>query len=624
MKLRYQQGGTFVPPFAVYQPYILPTSQQGTTSSSKSSKSSKSNSDIGLKDILGLVEKINGLPGDIRAIQGRVAQLLSNVQKKLEAPEGLYGGTNSIATEYAELLTLASTVSKQDAYYQKAKENAIAKGSLNEVVIDSSGRIKALSLDTQKYEWISLSEYEENPDLYRPVTNGQLLDSRFNGDGGLAFDTESVTAVADGVSMKSISDRIQAMVEHVGSQSVSTTGYVSKANRDVLQGIQTFREATKTTSGIPTIDTLVKEKGISKNQASQIAAAFNYIYANLNVKEKTLLHYNARNIEGGLQGLLSQLILSKQDIAYEYEPYEDVAGSKSGKKGDNTPTSIIEEFEMNPAELLEAGYGNKNGIVIQTPEGKSTGISVTTVSLPLMDADKNPLGAYTTLKDVSKGAYSGYLDLDNVSMGGGMIDPLAASDVTISGGVIHTAYLPVSAENSNKPDIDLIRRFNELQKNIVEKGIQNDIEKVNQYLIDNKFPAMYNKKGEVLINNYRKFAMMNGTAIDTAFNSNVALEKWLTEVENENQIKNSLRIIAQKRGVEVEFDTKSWWDAISPFWNDHNSLYKGVIFIPVINDITSRAVGSGNYLSTKEAEVLDAVQQNALKARTVNHAGNII
>jgi hypothetical protein len=134
-----------------------------------------------------------------------------------------------------ELLRLASTVTQHNSHYEEAKKNATEKGSLNEVAIDATGRIKVYSRDTGTYEWIDLNEYD--PELFRPVTNAELLNSRFNGFGGMAFDNETLTAVSDGVSLKSIQDKITAELDGLAANELSKTGYVTKQQREVLKGI---------------------------------------------------------------------------------------------------------------------------------------------------------------------------------------------------------------------------------------------------------------------------------------------------------------------------------------------------------------------------------------------------
>ena len=98
MKLKLQQGGTFVPPFAVYQPFITPTEQTQTKSSSKESSKKVPNVTDLMKDVLG---DLKGLPGDRKAILSTLSSLFGNIERKLNNPE-MFGGTGSIASEYLQ------------------------------------------------------------------------------------------------------------------------------------------------------------------------------------------------------------------------------------------------------------------------------------------------------------------------------------------------------------------------------------------------------------------------------------------------------------------------------------------------------------------------------------------
>lgn len=610
MKFKYQQGG-FIPPFGIYQSRPRPTVQK---KAEKTTSSKASDKDLGMKDVVELLGKIKGLPGDVKAVQSRVQQLVQNIERKLQSPEGYYGHSSSIASEYMELLNLAGTLTQHDSYYQEAKKNAIAKGSMNEVAIDSMGRIKVFDKYSKKYKWITIDEYNEDAESFRPVTNAELLDSRFNGTAGLAFDTETVTAVSDGVSLKSIQDKINNQLQGIESDQLSKTGYVSNQDKEVLKGIKTFKEVIKSGSG----PNVFAEKITSKDQANQISYAFSYVYSNLTTKEKALLEFNSRHIKGGVMGLISQLIASRQGVTYEYTPV-DQDPTKKGSGSGKDDKDIINEFNMNPAELIEAGYGRRQNIVIQTPKGKDAALLVPAVSLPLMDSKKGPLGASTTLADVAEGAYNGYLDFTNMSMGGGMIEPEGASNVVVNGGVLYTAYLPVVKNSQNiKPDLGLLERYKKATDEIKKLGIQKDYEKVNQYLKEKELPLMYDKEGKVIVTNYAKFAMMNGQAIDTAFTTNVALEEWLTEITDLNKIQNSLYVIGKKLGKDIDFDSKSWWDEVMPFWNESSHLYKGTIFIPVNNDdVFSRMVGAGQYPDAEEAKDLSARNQAQNRGKAV-------
>ena len=121
---------------------------------------------------------------------------------------------------------------------------------------------------------------------------------------------------------------------------------------------------------------------------------------------------------------------------------------------------------------------------------------------------------------------------------------------------------------------------------------------------------MFDKEGFVINTNYRSFAMFNATALGNAFNEDVSLEDWLSEIEDMNQIGNVLRIIAKKYGVEdIDFDSKSWWDKNMPFWNKYTPVYKGIVFAPVEDSSISSRIGAGQDITPEQAKILHIMDQ---------------
>lgn len=604
MKLKFQSGGTFVPPYVVYQPTILPDSYG--ESSSKSSKKASSDSNE-MEDALKLLDKIDGLPGDIIAAKSKITQLLNTIERNANSPYG----TTAINNAYMEIIGLVKSINSQKQYYNEAKKQAQEKGSWNDVMINSDGAIRVITEDGS-LDWVSLQEYQENRDYYRPVTNGQMLDWRFNGQLGLEFDTESVTAAADGVSMQSIQEKIKSVIQNIEANQLSSQGYVTKEQREVLKGVQTYKDITKTGSNI------FKEKITNKDQANQIQHAFNYLYEGLTVKEKTLLHFNASNIEGGVMGLIGQLIGSKQGLQYEYEPADPLT---KGRSKDTSTT--IKEFELGPAELLEAGFAQSQNIIIQTPKGKDAAIKVPTVKLPLMDSEKNPLGASVTLDKVFEGPH--VAQLGDISMGGAFIRPEATKNVVVNGGNIYMGYLPVAYTNdgSIKPNLSLLEKYKEVMDIVKKQNLdpKRDIDKINKIFQEKELPLLYNKNGEINITKYHKFIMLNGVALNRAFSQDVQLEEWLTEVDDMNEKLNNLVTIGKSHGEQIDFDHKSWADSWMPFWNSHDSMYRGTIFIAAEDNAIANKVGQGDYPNVEEAEILSAKQQDKDAAKGIVSTG---
>ena len=93
MKLKYQQGGALSLPFAVFQPFVLPSQQPQAQKESKTS--SKKGSDLMdfMDKILG---NLQGLPGDKQAMIGTLTSIFSNMEYKLNNPE-MFGNSGSIA-----------------------------------------------------------------------------------------------------------------------------------------------------------------------------------------------------------------------------------------------------------------------------------------------------------------------------------------------------------------------------------------------------------------------------------------------------------------------------------------------------------------------------------------------
>ena len=79
------------------------------------------------------------------------------------------------------------------------------------------------------FEWVSPEEYyEEREDKeYSLVTNAELLDYRAKGLGGLAFNTQAIHTVANGMGMKQVTELISNAISNLGKLSTNeeVSGY---------------------------------------------------------------------------------------------------------------------------------------------------------------------------------------------------------------------------------------------------------------------------------------------------------------------------------------------------------------------------------------------------------------
>jgi hypothetical protein len=91
--------------------------------------------------------------------------------------------------------------------------------------------------------------------------------------------------------------------------------------------------------------------------------------------------------------------------------------------------------------------------------------------MPIVSKEGKSIGTSATLDDISTSGFSGYLDLENASMGGVMIPTVGFNNIAINGTALYTAYLPVDIQEYNrtgniKPDIDLLGRYKQAQDKI--------------------------------------------------------------------------------------------------------------------------------------------------------------
>ena len=132
---------------------------------------------------------------------------------------------------------------------------------------------------------------------------------------------------------------------------------------------------------------------------------------------------------------------------------------------------------------------------------------------------------------------------------------------------------------------------------------------------------MFDNQGEVLLSNYQKFALINGSAIEQAFSENAEFAEWLSETTDENVIKNVLNIIQKGRSKEdrIAFNAKNWYNGI---FGSYDHVYKGTIFIPVNEDYFTYSAAMGESLTPGQAQDIEARQQATLREAAANKSYN--
>ena len=616
MIFKFQQGGSAIPPLVSYEPAMVTDS--GTSEIDTTRESPKESSDLTDKDLLKMLKDLDGLPNDMQVL----TETLQNFY--IDQQYSPFPNTVNIASRYLQALFLMRTANFNRKQYDNAFNIVSNNGGINELAINERGQLVCVNSDGD-FKFLLPEQLKDNPD-YAPVYNAELLKMRAYSP-ELANNNEVLSIVSNGIGMKSILELVSQTITDLGSTTKVDEGFTSTSSKELLNGLKAFQkaslEASKNGQNFDgTVNNLYKGKLLTQSQAEQAEAALRFIYRSLTPNAQTLLKVKASQpTEEGAVQMLGELIQSKITNRTEFTMTVDTPTSKTTNGSPKSGT--FDAIKLDPVALLQAGYGQKQTITILTGEGRQNGIQVPTVSMPIVSKDGQSMGV-GTLSDVATSGFAGYLDLENVTMGGVRIDPTGFQNVAVNGTQLYTAYLPIDLEKYSdtgniRPDIDMLKRLKVAQDEIKEGNIT-DKNKINQIYQKYKLPAMFDGNGNVLTN-YQKFALINGAAIQQAFQENAEVAEWLSETTDENIVNNVLNIIQKGRGKEerIQFNKKNWYNGM---FNSYDHVYKGTIFIPVNEDYFTYSAAMGESLTPGQAQNIEARQQATLREAAANKSYN--
>ncbi len=623
MIFKFQQGGT-TPPFVAYQPVIV--SDKRTTATQEEALAAKATKDsasgeLTSKDLYTMLkEKLKGLPSDVNIAMNQLQQLEQLTQMDFDG-----SFTQNIESKYLSTLQTMNNLSFSRDQYDKAMETVKSNGGLNEAAIDQYGQVYV----TNGKDFKLMSPEEAKQSGWTIVTNQDLLYMRAN-DASLAGNDKILNVVNNGIGIDKITEYIQKCIQGLGASKSEENLYANVNAGTILKGLNDFKQAVAQSGNYDaTIQDLYSGKLMTKDSAEQAQQALAYIYRSLPNNMKSLLKTRT---EGGTDDealtMIGQLISSKTSPEKSFDlKLEDTALNHQEKssKGNKDPHSV-DGLSMNPVAMLQAGYGQKNEFTIQTAAGASNGIQIPTVQMPIT---KNGEGiGMASLSDVASSDYAGYLDFSNAFMGDVQIPQAGMQNIAIDGTALYTAYLPLDIQYFNetgqkRPDIAMLGRYKQAQNEIRQSGTK-DPRQINAIYKNHNLPVMYGPNGDVLTN-YVKFGIVNGTALDNAFGDEAKVADYLSETTDKNTIANTLNILNKGRGEKnkVEYDEKSWWDSISPVFNDYTHVYKGTIFMPINDDYFTYSAAAGSKPTTAQAEMIEARQQAANRTRNYVNPGQL-
>lgn len=590
MILKMQNGSPFKA--VTFQDFSTPA-KSGSSSPKKTTTEEKDEADV--LELLKTFQKDlidNALPGDLNYASNQLAKLFTTIENKLENP---FLGTSSIASEYIQCIQLVSKLRQNKEDYKKAQDIATQKGSLNEYAINSRGHV--LVKTNEGITW-------KNPEQITPsdllITNQDLLLLRREGVEGMSNSNNYSDIIMGSVGYNQIVETVNKTLQNLGSNKYT-------------DGITAYQKA-KEENPNASLQEMVNEGIISEDQANQALQAMSYMWNNLPDNMKSILKINSGEFteDGGFNELM-KLVRAKNSKTITAK----ITKQESAKNNVG-----IEGNKLNLAQMLLADIGANVQLPIRP--GSQSRLKLNATMLPAQDRQGDPLGITTLDKVINNSVYHPYLMADQISMGNQLIDMAGLSKIVVNSNQLYKVYLPYDVELANrgiiKPNLKFLSILDKVKEEIRNTKATTPSE-INAIYEKYKLPKYVDEKGEVNMQYYKPFVVLNATALSDAFGDKIdSLDNvYLTEMLDEQDIQNNFELIYGKDTKE-KFDYKSGWNI---FGGEYQQMVKGLVYIPINIDYTLALLGDGSTASFRELDQLRKDQEQAQRINTINHSGKL-
>ena len=610
---KFQQGGG-MPPFTIYTPTpsrdrttLLPmlgvgAGQSGKVTTTKtSSKASADDGEMKMKDLMGMLDKVDGLPSDMNKLFGDLSSFYTRQQLLGDDTD-----TSHLANQYISALQELKMANFDKKEYDNAYSQAVTKGALNETAITEQGTLVALDKDN-KLTQVSVDQYKSNPDSYKVLSNSDLLKLRAEHP-KFAFSNDVLATVSNGTSMKEVTKLVTDAIGNLGSDETSQTMFSSPKMKNVAEGAKYLQEISQTYPGISSVDSMFKLAKTSKTQVNQINAALSYVMQALPKNAQTWLALHFKNPSEGIINLTS--MHSSSDINYDATPMNDPnAAPKTQSTIDSSP-------ELN---MITGMAGTENS-KFELNSGTSHSLSTTGTyysQLPLT-------GETYSLQQLLRSGIGGIVTNPNaIKFGNNTIDPSHFGDIMYSGGGGLRVILPTVTDNAGNKSVDLdILKTYEKAYDTEIKNIKGASVVLNGGIYDNNIQETNNIKKQIgqifhkyhldeltlgngLPNTARlnPFLVVNGYAVNkNEYLKNTDFAQLVTDDNVIDNVAKGLSTGPEKNNYTI--DKNNWYD-----FNGHDDVYKGSIYIPLTTNKLAAVTAANQQVKQNDAYALEYEQQ---------------
>lgn len=580
--LKLQSGDSL--PFVDNMPFqgAARSTESESNGSDSGSSSGKGDNDVGLKTLLNLVKELDGLPVDTTL----VAQSIKEMYNEASLYNNGHLSTDDLVTTYLSALQKIKVAKFNEAQFNTAQKEVTEKGGLHEIAIDEHGRLFVQDVESGAMNKMTIEEFkqlkDEEPNKYEALTNSNLLYYRAHSP-QFAFNNDILRVVSNGIGEKQVTELLLQVANNMGKDVLQQEGYSQKNSEAITRGMGELQEAY--TQGM-TVNGLYKQEYLSEDQNAQIAAALKYLWSSLPENAKVFLKYKSDGSESGAVGLMSDLLFSRNNYKQEFR-------QNLTKHPDSNSDNNSGKIELDPVKAMILGMGYQREVTLNT--GSSYEAHILGNYSVLTNESGNPLGEYTSLREVSNGAFAPSLDLNNATFGGARIETLNRAylnnaDIVAMDLPIDVAYYQQTG--TLRPDINLMNKIEELHVAMKQGKIdKNDASAVNAECKRIGLPPMYasldeNGIPQLNANYFARFARIDGIVDERALESGQNVDNTVRSATS-NKRQNFKEYMAKT--------DKSYALSDGFLGMGADNLYEGAIYIPIRRDLIAASLGSKNY-----------------------------
>lgn len=595
MILKYQQGGSAVPPLVSYQPVTVTGGRQEAPV-----ENDQENANLTDKDLLTMLEKLDGLPSDMAVL----TQTLQNFY--IDQQYDQFPNTSNIASRYLQALSQMKEANFNKKEYDDAFQTVSKNGGINELAITDRGQLFCVNSEGD-FQLMTLSELKSNSD-YNPLTNSELLYYRAQLP-QLANNNEFLKVVKNGIGMESVTKMIQDSIGNLGTTSESNEGFARSQASQLLNGLQDFINAQQQSGSYnASVDDLYKGKLLTKNQAMQAKAALSYIYNTLPINAKTLLKTKTQSgTDKEAEELVWTLISSKLSSTTDFQLDLDdsnSSSSKSNQKGDLDADLILS---------IQAGDGGHDSVYTLNNKD-SVGMTVKgTAYEQIKDTQGNHIGRTSVENLLNDSGLRSIINADNgIYFGNQRVDLDSLLNIAYDGKGLLRVNLPVRSDGS--PNFDLLEEYSKAESEFLLSS-QTDEDRLRIFGDTEKYPGLTSlimQTGELDYSKFAPFIVVSGMTTDNMVDIDES-NKFVTEVKQTpelvKQLKTSLSIGSGKNIQYPDIDEYGIMEAITFGLNDYDHIMKGNIYIPINMNKRAAALGGNQSIDTTTGQMLEKEYQ---------------